>query len=210
MDRCSGERRDVIFQDAACASGFDVSGAKVVFEGDWYAAERVVLAGVDFGLGLISLGKGLIRVDGKESVVVRVFLDDSIEEGLGDFASGNLFGAEFGGDFSGGELVEQWRILGLDGLFFDDGGNDEEAGFGIGGVAEGFFAGEGLMGDISSKDVLHCDGVGFWSDAAHIEVLDIFEVSEEGVELALEAQEFGFGELESGEIGDVAHLVERN
>lgn len=169
-----------------------------------------MVAGVDLGLGLVGLGKGLIRVDGEESVVVRIFFGDSVEERLGDFASGNLFGAEFGGDFSGGELIDQWRILGFGGLFFDDGWDNEETGFRIGGVAEGFFAGEGLVGDIASEDVLHGDGVGFWSDAAHVEVLDVFEVTKEGVELALEAEEFGFGELESGEIGDVAHLVERN
>lgn len=90
----------------------------------------------------------------------------------------------------------------MDGLFDDFGNNEEPIRLG-GGVAERLLVGEGGADLIGAGDVDEREGVGGGLDPADVDLIQLFDVPENALELRAQFFLFGGREAESRQVGDV-------
>lgn len=92
----------------------------------------------------------------------------------------------------------------------DDGGDEEKPGGRAWRAGNRIRSCQSFLDFISSPDAVHVDGVRGEFDSRQIEFLEVSEVLKHSVEVRVHSVEFGFGQVKSGQICDVAQLVPRN
>lgn len=102
----------------------------------------------------------------------------------------------------GWEVLECGRRARDIALVAEDGGDEVAAVVVVGGVREGFFAGEAGRDLVGAEDVGHFDGVGHRGDAVGIHFRELVDVADDLGELRGHRSEFVLSEPQAAEEGD--------
>lgn len=92
----------------------------------------------------------------------------------------------------------------------DDCGHDEQAGLGRGRVAHDLLRRHRGARDIGCPHVFFGHGVRSWLDPGNVDVADIREMAQKGVQLALQGKDLGFVKFQARQPRDMSNLFERD
>jgi len=175
---------------------------EVVLDGDGDAAEG------EREVGGGGFGEGGFEVVGEVGAGGGVALGDAGGEGFQEFGGGGFSGEELtakGGEGGRHGCGGRWDFEGGSGVGDDFG--DAELALGlVGRVGEEGGGSEAVSRGVIAHGAEDGGGVGGGLDAGNVERGEGLDMAEDGIELALECGDLRIGEVEAGEICDVADV----